>query len=463
MEIEQPAEDIINALDGDIYFEGEKFKAPMLAKDITYSEYDINTGQGIQRGFLVTNDNKTIMFYNGGYYKPNGEDITKYITQRVLKTKCSEYRKKEVIGNIKDDKNLRIDREIFDSNKDFINLENCVYNIKTGEIEDKYQGYFFNNQIPIRYNPDAKCPKIQKFLEDILPINYIEILLQFFGDCLLGDYRYKKAIMAVGVKNTGKSTLLNLLKRFLGDDNISNVELSTLCYDRFAPWHLYRKQANICSQIESSGIKQASKFLMLTGGDQIYAQQKGRDGFFFTNHAKLIFSCNEIPEFKMKNDAVYYRWIVMPFENVFEGDNAKRNILDEICTEQEMSGLFNLAVKGLKQLEKQNDYSECMNLEEIKDFMTMGKNPVREFVDAHIEQSSGIALKENVYKCYRYFCESLNYPVLVSQSFSRKFKDYAPISMTEGQKLKGGKRTWKGIKCTYDLKNSSDSEQEEII
>lgn len=456
-------EEIINNLDCGLYFIEDKFKAPMLAKDITYSEYDINEGTGIQRGFLVTNDNKTIMFHSDGYYKTNGEDIVNHITQRVLKTACTGYRKKEVISCIKDDGNLRIDRELFDENKDFINLQNCIYNIKTGEIEQQFEGFFFNNQIPIRYDPKAKCPKIQKFLEEILPLDYIKIIQQFFGDCLLGDYRYKKAIMCVGEKNTGKSTLLNLLKRFLGEENTSNVPLATLCYDRFAPWHLYRKQANICSQIESSGIKQASMFLKLTGGDQIYAQQKGKDGFFFTNKAKLIFDCNEIPEFKMTNNAIYYRWIVIPFENVFEGKDAKRNILDEICTEQEMSGLFNWVIEGLRELEKQNDYSECMSLEEIKDFMTQGKNPVREFVDANIEAYTGIELKEHVYKCYRQFCEFFKYPVLASNAFSRKFKEYAPISMTEGQKLKGGKRTWKGIKCTYEQGKMTESKQEEII
>ena len=461
---EDISEEIIKSLRNGIYVDEGKFKAPILAKDITYSEYNPNDGTGIQRGFLVTNDNKTMMFYTGGYYKDDGEDITRNVIQQVLKDDCTEYRKKEVIGNIKDDGNLRIDREVFDNNKDFVNLQNCIYNLKTGKTEDHCMTYFFSNQLPIRYDPNAKIDKIKTYLEEILPLNYIKIIQQFFGDCLLGDYRYKKAIMAAGVKNTGKSTLFDLLKRFLGEDNVSNIELSALCYDKFTPWHLYRKQANICSQIESAGIKQMAKFLMLTGGcDRIYAQKKGKDGFFFINKAKLIFGCNVIPEFKVVDDAVYYRWIVVPFENVFEGKDAKRNILDEICTETEMSGLFNWAIEGLRQLEKQNDYSECMSLEEIKDFMTQGKNPVREFVDANIETHIGIELKEHIYKCYRQFCEFFKYPVLASNAFSRKFKEYAPISMTEGQKHKGGKRTWKGIKCTYDQGKGTDKQQKVIV
>jgi len=456
-------EELPKILDKNLYLENNIFKAPMLARDIIYREYDINECQGIQRGFLVTNDNKTIWVHNGSYFKPNGEDKIKDIVQKVLKNDCTEHRKNEVIGNIKDDGNLRIERDLFDSNKDFINLQNGIYNIKTGELEDHCISYYFNNQIPIKYNPDAKIDKILNFFEEILPLEYIKIVQQLFGDCLLPDYRYKKAIMAVGQKNTGKSTMLNLLKRFLGDENVSNVPLSVLCYDKFSSWHLYRKQANICSQIESGGIRQAAEFLKLTGGDPIYAQKKGKDGFFFTNHAKLVFACNVIPEFKMKDDAVIYRWKVIPFENVFEGENAKRNLLDEICTEEEMSGLFNWAIEGLKQLEKQNDYDECMSLDETRDFMTMGKNPVREFVDSNITSNTSIELKEHVYKCYRHFCESTNYPVLSSNSFSRKFKEYAPLSMTEGQILKGGKRTWKGIKCNYELEKTTDTQQEALI
>ena len=64
---------IINELDGNIYFEDGKFKAPILANDIIFHFRDLKRDTNVNRGWLVTNDNQEIFRYNGNFYQNSGK------------------------------------------------------------------------------------------------------------------------------------------------------------------------------------------------------------------------------------------------------------------------------------------------------------------------------------------------------------------------------------------------------
>ena len=54
-------------------------------------------------------------------------------------------------------------------------------------------------------------------------------------------------------------------------------------------------------------------FKMLTGNDTVSGEHKFKDRFDFRSYAKLIFSCNKIPETKDKSIAYFRRWIIINF------------------------------------------------------------------------------------------------------------------------------------------------------
>lgn len=133
-------------LSQNIYFEEKKFKAPLMAGDLVFQMFNIKEG-GINRGFLVTNDNKEIYRFNGGCYTPDGEDFIKDKMQKILGKTCNTHYKNEVIEWVKDNQNLRIDREVFNEHLKLINLENGIYNLETKELEEHSSGYFLTYQI----------------------------------------------------------------------------------------------------------------------------------------------------------------------------------------------------------------------------------------------------------------------------------------------------------------------------
>ena len=423
-----------------LYTEDGKLNAPLLAQSIIYDDFEINNG------FLVTKDNMEIWRYNGGYYEPDGEEVIRSIVQEKLGEECTTHIKNEVISWVKDQSDLWVERDLFDENIHLINLQNGIYNIENDEFIEHNPSYFLSTQIPVNYDPDAKINQIEQFLQDILYIEDIPIIQELTGYFLYRDYPIQKAFMLEGDGSNGKSTLINLFTAFLGKKNISTISLQDLIYQRFARASLYRKLANLYSDLPDKAVKDTGVFKMLTGGDMIYADRKFKEPFYFRNYAKLVFSTNKIPEAEDNTDAYFRRWIIISFPNKFEGNNCDKNILKKLTTEEELNGFFNWAIEGLKRLLKNKEFSYSKSTELIRDEYERKSSPIAAFVKDCIEEDpEGVETKEDVYNAYKEYCKEEHMPIKTNNVFSRDLKMYVK-NISEGQRRIDGKKTWRGIK-----------------
>jgi putative DNA primase/helicase len=343
-----------------------------------------------------------------------------------------------------------IKREELEPPIHLINLKNGVFSLETKELLPHKPEYNFLNEIPINYDINAEMNKIQTFFDETLDVNDVPLMQEFFGDCLQRSYSFKRAIMCVGERDTGKSQLLRLLDIFLGEENTSNINLWDLCTDRFASIELYHKLANTCSELDPCEITHIDKFLSLTGGDWQSGQKKHQDRFKFINYAKIIFGCNKIPDTTNKNEAFYVRWIVIVFSNQVPFEEQIEDYYKVLATEEELSGLLNWALEGLYRLKKNHGYSEHRSLDEVRELMQKGTNTIREFVETYIEgDPSNSILKGDLYLSYVDFCKFMGYPFKADNVFSRKFKPELrhEIVISEGEIHH--KKSWNGIKCTW--------------
>ena len=177
----------------------------------------------------------------------------------------------------------------------------------------------FLKKIPIKYNPNADCPKIKEFINQIMREEDVVVLQELAGYCLWKDYPIQKAFALVGEGSNGKSTFLRLLTKLLGKENVSSISLQDLVNNRFAVANLYGKLANIFADLPPEILKDTAKFKMLTGGDIITAEKKFKNPFKFYNYAKLIFSCNRLPVTYDDTTAFFRRWVIINFPNTFDG------------------------------------------------------------------------------------------------------------------------------------------------
>lgn len=389
--------------------------------------------------FKTTRDTQEIYYYNGGTYHQNGETIIASIAEEHMEDLSSIHNKNEVISHIKD--KHYITREQFNAPVNYINLKNGIYNLDTNELTCHDPDTLFLNEIPVAYDPGAECPRILKFISEIIYPEDIPTIQEFFGYCLYRRHHIHKSCMLIGEGKNGKSTLINLLSTFLGQDNVASRELNQLIADKFAVADLYGKLANVAADIASSALGQTGLFKALTGEDLVTAEKKFKGAFNFRNYAKFIFSANALPRSPDKTYAFYRRWIIINFPNTFTDLECNENLIQELTTPEELSGLFNWAIIGLQRLIRQGDFSYGKSVEEVAEQYELLSDPMYAFVKEFIRpQPGGAILKDDLYEKYVNWARQKKLSIIPKNMLTKDLSKHIPEIRSGTLGGKGGQK-----------------------
>lgn len=348
------------------YFKNDKFIPPLMGSDLV-DELPMFT------------DNTGLSIYDNGVYQANGEKRLNQIIQFRLGEMSRRTIKAEIIDFIMT--KTYVGESINEIDDGLINVKNGLLNWRTGELLPHDPKRFSRIQIPVEYKPNAKCPNVEKFLTGTLAPDTVPTMLEFFGYSLVTHVRYKKSVMLTGTGNNGKSIFLLLYTALIGEKNKTNISLQDLEHNRFALANLYGKLANIYADIPATRLDSSDKFKMIVAGDEIQAEYKGQDMFNFKPYAKMVFSANEKPSSNDVSAAFFQRWFIVPFENEFKGKSADKNLLSKITTPDELSGLLNLAIEGLRRLEEQGSFSHSETIAKAVEEYQKEADPLEQFIE----------------------------------------------------------------------------------
>jgi len=425
------------------YFDEGKFVPMLLAEELMQ-----------QYHFITMRDNEQMYVYRDGCYRPYAETLIKEECKRRLGEEFRVNRVSEVISYIK--ASTYTDRR--EEPPHLIPLRNGILDIHTMELKPHSPEYLFFNLLPVEYNPEAKCPNIEKFLSEITGCKEdVDILLEVTGFCLCREYLIAKALMLVGEGSNGKSTFLNLLKTFLGKENVAGRSLQDLEENRFAKADLHHKLANIYSDLPDRALWHTGTFKMLTGRDLVAAERKFQQSFTFENYAKLLFSANKVPEAYDDTDAFFRRWIIVVFPNQFINEKADPHILKKLTTPEELSGLLNLVIPALKRLLEKGQFSYSKTTEEIRADYIRKSSPIGAFVmDCLAVDADAFIPKQELFNVFAEYCRVRKIPCVTKDTFFKNLPkhvavvDYRP--KIEGERVV----TFKGIRYSEGVSTLSN-------
>lgn len=362
-----------------------------------------------------------VWIYHGGIYIPQGKS---YIQQRCRAVLGMGYYRKffqDVLEKILTETYID-EKEFFnESSCKYIPLNNGILDLEEMKLFDFSTRFRFFSKIPINYNPKQTCPKIIQFLKDILENEEdLKVIQECFGFLLVRDYFIEKSFMFNGLGRNGKTKLLDLIKRFLGADNCVEIPLHDLERDLFAVSELHKKLVNVSGDLSDEGLKNTGNFKKITGRDLISAPRKFLTRISFVNYSKQIFACNRLPRTKDLSPAFFLRWVILNFPYTFLpqkeinqlSDNERRNIklqnphiIDEITSEEELSGLLNWGLIGLIRLRENKDFSFSKTTAEVQNDWLRKSNSVEGFImdKCKLEYGEGIS-KEDFLKAYSKYC-----------------------------------------------------------
>lgn len=267
-----------------------------------------------------------------------------------------------------------------------IPFNNKIYDIKNKKEIDFSPEHFFINKLAVNYNPKAKdFSTIKKVFREIVGAENSITLLEIIAYCMWRGYPYPKTFFLFGSGANGKTAFIKILRRIIGNRNISSETSNAFQFDRFSLGRLYGKLANVTSEMQYSILKNTDKIKMATGEDLINCERKFKEPFVFQNYAKLIFLTNQIPLTKDKTFAFYRRVFLLEFPNKFIlGESADPDIVDRI-DQSEFEALAIQAIIKLKKLRKKYFvFTKHIKTEEITEQYENLSNPLYKFVNDFI-------------------------------------------------------------------------------
>lgn len=257
-----------------------------------------NLVKAIEQEVTVAIATDSLWVYEKGVFKPGAEKKIRTEVLWRLGDKWKARYRDEVVEKFMD---IGLTREIQINqhpgrkhlNQLWVNTLSGRVNLATGQLKPAIAEDLSIAQLPVYYDPKATCPTIDRVLAEILPHDSIPAVWEYVGYCLLPDLRFRKALLLIGERRSGKSTVLELLMYFFGTQNVTNISLQDLCDTKFSLAQLLGKFCNIYADLDTTSIKNPGQFKMLIAGDRMKGEHKFKDEFYFYPSAGHIYSANE--------------------------------------------------------------------------------------------------------------------------------------------------------------------------
>jgi putative DNA primase/helicase len=405
-----------------------------LAAAITQNDYFARNGSGL------------IYVYREGVYRPTGEmRIRQQVKHLLIDHDCPEMWSRALAKEVVEFIALDVPELPDGPLTELINLENGLLRVKTRELLPHSHQWLSTVRIPIRFDPNATCPQIDRFVEEVFPQDAISLGWEILGDLLTPDRSIQKAICLVGEGGNGKSAFLDLASTFVGAENVCHLSLQKLETERFSAARLYGKLANICPDLPSDRLSGSATFKAITGCDRITAEFKYRDSFEFTPFARLLFSANQLPRTNDASQAFFDRWLIVPFPNRFRHTlrDMPRNILQrQLSTPSELSGALNKALEALQRVRRSCRFTEPTESRlEVQRYQAANDAMVA-WLEQHTTMScDATVLQSQLHAAYASHCRQRGRRPASKQAFGRMLRALRP-QIKPIQRVVAGRRTW---------------------
>ena len=228
----------------------------------------------------------------------------------------------------------------------------------------------------VAYDPEAACPRFHAFLERVQPSREIRGFLQrWFGLSMTGLVGEQKFAFLYGRGANGKSVLVDLMARMMGD-YAATAKIETLTGKNrrgggdatpdLIP--LMGARSVRASEPEEGERLQEGMIKEMTGGEPMLVRALHSDFIEVRPIFKLTISGNHKPDIRGTDDGIWRRVLLVPFDvqiPVAERDEGLSEVLWS-----ERAGVFNWLIDGLLEYLEEGLKEPPAVLEATRDYRT---------------------------------------------------------------------------------------------
>lgn len=269
----------------------------------------------IKYGVILRKYIGTIYKENGNGYEPTShDDLILELTKLFGNNFIHDGDLKKAIGYI----SKRLEPK---PNK--IKFENTLFDMEKIKEYKPPRPIFTVLNIPYKYNPNAKSTLMKDFLKSSFERENEEAtkeavkgIKQLTGYLFTSGNSLEILPIFTGLTGAGKSTFLNILTGIFGKDKISGISLQSLENDVHASSGFIGKHLNIIRDSDTTMIKNISILKSWTGNESYPVNPKFKDLFDLPAEEvpKPLLACNTMPVFKVYDDALIRRFVIIEFK-----------------------------------------------------------------------------------------------------------------------------------------------------
>jgi phage/plasmid-associated DNA primase len=212
-----------------------------------------------------------------------------------------------------------------DSNnaKYFVQFGDEIYNVRSGldfslPASEQHFKFFAITRKP---SASSDTPNIDELFNSWTN-GKAELLKDICAYCCFPDNPLKLIFFHYGQSNSGKSMFLQVLEKFLGEENCTTSTFGMLAdvSQRFELGKLKNKLIVTCSEIDGKTLYHTSILKQISGMDSLRGEYKGNNNHFsFKFFGKAHIATNNIPEIKDNSDEAFKgRCAIIEYPNKYK-------------------------------------------------------------------------------------------------------------------------------------------------
>lgn len=249
--------------------------------------------------------------------------------------------------------------EEMDSFTDYINCQNGIINLRTGELIPHDSNFLMTKCTLAEYDPTDKQPVMWlKFLDDITAgdKDLQRYLQKCIGYSLSGSIREQCAFFLYGIGNNGKSTFLETISDMMGTYS-SNVQPETIMMRKNegnvgSDIARLKSSRMVISEEPTEGVRLNEGLVkQLTGGGKITCRFLFCDEFEYTPEFKIWVATNHKPVIRGTDVGIWRRIRLIPFEVNIPPDRVDKSLKYKL--RKEFPQILKWAVDGCLMWQKE--------------------------------------------------------------------------------------------------------------
>jgi putative DNA primase/helicase len=236
------------------------------------------------------------------------------------------------------------------ASKQLLTVKNGTFDANNLQLYPHNKDLYNCYHLDVNYDKEAKCPNWIKFLESVFENdsdikNKIDCLQEFTGLAITPDMSKQVALFLSGTGSNGKGVFLEVIRSILEPASV-NLSLADLS-DPNRAVRMIGKTLAFDGDIAKQAQFNDGVFKKAVVGEDINVKILFQNASTHRPTCKFILAGNSLPRTRDSSYGYFRRWIIIKFNENFEG-RENLNLIDDL--KKEKDGIFNWMVEGLKRI-----------------------------------------------------------------------------------------------------------------